>query len=57
MADSPKPFVVAADLLKSSHPLHNTFKAWAIARSAELTKRQAAKFLAANSHYRTPKTA
>lgn len=57
MADSPKPFVTAADLLKSSHPLHNTFKAWAIARSAELTKRQAAKFLAANSHFRTAKTA
>jgi hypothetical protein len=49
--------LVAADLLKSSHPLHNSFKAWTINRGTEPTKRQAAKFLQENPRYREAKTA
>lgn len=35
----------AADLLKSSCPLHGSFVAWCKAKNTEPTKRQATKFL------------
>jgi hypothetical protein len=47
----------AADLLKSSHPLHSTFSAWVVERGTEATKRQARLFLATHPEYRTSKTA
>lgn len=37
--------LVAADLLKSDHPLHNAFTASCKAKGVEPTKRQAAKYL------------
>jgi hypothetical protein len=52
--DSPtvKP-LASADLLKSDHPLHNSFTTWLDGKEA--TKRQASKFLRENPHYRTVK--
>lgn len=50
--DEGKP-VVASDLLKSNHPLHNTFQNWCVERSVEPSRRQAAKFLQAHPSYRT----
>lgn len=47
--------LVAADLLKSAHPLNATFVAWLAGKDA--TKRQARKFLAENPQYVTAKQA
>jgi hypothetical protein len=55
VSDTEPKVLVAADLLKEKHPLHNAFKAWC--GEKELTKRQASKFLAAYPAYRTQKTA
>jgi hypothetical protein len=47
--------LVAADLLKSAHPLNATFVAWL--NGKEATKRQARKFLAENPQYLKAKQA
>jgi hypothetical protein len=49
--------LVAADLLKSGHPLNAAFTAYCVAKSVEVTKRQARKFLAENPRYTQAKTA
>lgn len=48
--------LVAADLLKSDHPLNKTFLD-SLSEGTEPTKRQARKFLAENPRYRTAVTA
>ena len=52
--DAPKP-LVAADVMKSDHPLNGAFLAYV--GDKEPTKRQARAFLAANPAYRTAKQA
>jgi hypothetical protein len=44
--------LVASDLLKSAHPLHETFNNWCVQKSVEPSKRQARKFLDAHPAYR-----
>jgi hypothetical protein len=45
-----KPNVVAADIMKSEHPLHQSFMLWCKDRTIP-TKRQARKFLKKNPQY------
>lgn len=55
--------LVAADILKPDHPLHNAFLAFLGSKSEntgeeiKMTKRQARKFLDSHPQYRTVKTA
>lgn len=35
----------ASDLLNTSHPLHNSFAAWAESKPGDLTRRKARKYL------------
>jgi hypothetical protein len=45
--------VVAADLLKSAHPLYGAFQSWCIDKGVDSSRRQATKFLQAHPSYRT----
>ena len=55
--DEPKP-LVAADLLKTDHPLHQPLVSWMADKGKELvTRRQARKFLAEFPHYRAARAA
>lgn len=48
--------LAAADLLKSDHPLHQSFLDFIQGLPVAATKRQARKFLAAHPQYRTAQT-